>query len=64
MKIKANEKISRLGANSKLFSGSEYSKLKRGQVVDLNEESANKLISYGLAEKISTPKPKKVKEKK
>ena len=64
MKIKANNKISRLGGNSKLLSGSEYSRLRRGKIVDLNEESANKLISYGLAEKISTPKPKKVKEKK
>jgi hypothetical protein len=64
MKIKANNKISRLGGNSKLLSGSEYSRLKRGKIVDLKEESANKLISYGLAEKINTPKPKKVKEKK
>ena len=64
MKIKANHKISRLGANSKLFTGSEYSRLRRGKVVDLKEESANKLINYGLAEKANTPKPKKVKEKK
>ena len=64
MKIKANNKISRLGGNSKLLSASEYSSLRRGKIVDLKDESAKKLISYGLAEKINTPKPKKVKEKK
>ena len=65
LKVKANRKFSeRVGCNSKLYSNAEYDKLKRGKIVDLNQESAKKLISYGLAEKVSSPKPKKVKENK
>lgn len=62
MKIKAKPKfVDRLGANNKLYTSIEFSKLKRGKVVDLKEASAIKLISYGLAEEVKA-KPKKAKK--
>ena len=65
MKIRANSKFKeKLSANSKLYSGVEYSKLVRGKAVKLTDKAAAKLISYGLAEEVKA-KPKKAnKEKK
>ena len=65
IKIKANSKFKeRISVNSKLCTTKEWVELCNGKKVDLKDESAKKLISYGLAEKINSPKPKKVKEKK
>ena len=65
MKIKANNKFKdRLDSTSSPCSRVEYSKLCRGEVVEVKDEVGSKLIRYGLAEKISSPKPKKVKDKK
>ena len=38
MKIKANEKISRLNVNTAPVSQSEMTKLKRGEVVEVDDE--------------------------
>ena len=63
MKIKANNKFKdRFDSTSSPCSRVEYSKLSRGEVVEVKDEVGGKLIRYGLAEKISSPKPKKVKE--
>ena len=65
MKIKANNKFKdRLDSTSSPCTRVEYSKLSRGEVVEVKDEVGDKLIRYGLAEKIDSPKPKKVKEKK
>ena len=65
MKIKTNNKFKdRLDSTSSPCTGVEYSKLSRGEVVDVKDEVGDKLIRWGLAEKISSPKTKKVKEKK
>lgn len=65
MKIKANEKINRLDVNTAPVSQSEMTKLKRGEVVEVDEEGGKKLIQWGFAEAASgSVKKSKSKEKK
>ena len=65
MKIKANEKISRLNVNTAPVNQSEMAKLKRGEVVEVDEEGGGKLIKWGFAEATSgSVKKSKSKESK
>ena len=64
MKIKANEKISRLNVNTAPVSQSEMTKLKRGEVVEVDDEGGKTLIRWGLAKKESEIKKSKSKENK
>ena len=58
MKIKANEKISRLNVNTAPVSQSEMTKLKRGKVVEVDDEGGKKLIKWGFAEESNSKKSK------
>lgn len=65
MKIKANEKINRLNVNTAPVSQSEMTKLKKGQVVEVDDEGGEKLITWGFAEATSgSVKKSKSKENK
>ena len=64
MKIKANEKISRLNVNTAPCSQQQMIQLKRGQVVEVDDEAGKTLIRWGLAKKESETKKSKSKEKK
>ena len=47
MKIKANEKISRLNVNTAPVSQADMTKLKRGEVVEVDAECGKTLIRWG-----------------
>ena len=58
MKIKANEKISRLNGNTAPCTQLQFNQLKRGKVVEVDEEAGETLIRWGLAEKSGSKKSK------
>ena len=64
MKIKANEKFSNLEPQSIPCDVSERKALKNGQVVDIDESVASKLLAMKIVEKVSNKKSKKSKENK
>ena len=65
MKIKANKKFSeRLDATSSPCTRIDFHKLRKGEIVSVEDEVGEKLINQGFAEQVSgTVKPKS-KEKK
>ena len=58
MKIKANEKISRLNVNTAPCTQQQITQLKRGKTVEVDDEAGETLIRWGLAEKSGSKKSK------
>ena len=60
MKIKAKiNKIGNFNAMNVPCSGLEFSQLKRGKSVDVDNEVGDKMMSMGIVEKVNTKKTKK-----
>ena len=64
MKVKAKEKFNNLEPQAIPCDVSERKALKNGQVVDIDESVASKLLAMKIVEKVSNKKSKKIKEKK
>ncbi|QDP56864.1 MAG: hypothetical protein Unbinned2716contig1004_38 [Prokaryotic dsDNA virus sp.] len=65
MKIKANEKINRLNVNTAPVTQKQMTKLKRGNVVEVDDDAGKKLVQWGFAEATSgSVKKSKSKENK
>ena len=64
MLIKANEKFSNFNAMNVPCSGLEFSELRDGKEVEVDNEVADKMLAIKIVEKVSNKKSKKSKENK
>ena len=64
MLIKANEKFSNFNAMNVPCSGLEFSELRDGKEVEVDNEVADKMLAIKIVEKVNNKKSKISKEKK